>query len=81
MARRLIDLGYPEDKVKVHHLGVDVEHIEFRPRQWDIGEPLKVLIAASFWEKKGILYARTHGPSLRWPTLTMQISNPTSGIV
>jgi len=57
MARRILELGCPEDKVKVQHLGVDVERLAFKPRQWNAGEPLRVLIAASFREKKGIPYA------------------------
>ncbi len=57
MAQCLVRLGCPEGKVKVQHLGVDVDGIAFRPRQWEAGCPLKVLIAASFREKKGIPYA------------------------
>lgn len=57
MAQCIMALGCPHDKLKVQHLGVDVERIEFRPRQWLPGEPLRVLIAASFREKKGIPYA------------------------
>ena len=57
MARCIVELGCPEHKVKVQHLGVDVERFKFKPRQWHPGEPLKVLIAATFREKKGIPYA------------------------
>lgn len=57
MARCVVDLGCPAHKVKVQHLGVDVDNISFRLRQWHAGEPLRVLIAASFREKKGIPYA------------------------
>jgi colanic acid/amylovoran biosynthesis glycosyltransferase len=57
MARSLVELGCPDHKVKVQHLGVDVEQFKFTPRHWNPGEPLKVLIAASFREKKGIPYA------------------------
>lgn len=57
MARCIVALGCPEHKVKVQHLGVDVERILFKPRQWQPGQPLRVLIAASFREKKGIPYA------------------------
>ena len=57
MARCVVELGCPEHKVKVQHLGVDVENIHFQPRQWHSDEPLRVLIAASFREKKGIPYA------------------------
>lgn len=57
MAQSLVKLGCPASKVVVQHLGVDVERIGFQPRHWQFGEPLKVLIAASFREKKGIPYA------------------------
>jgi colanic acid/amylovoran biosynthesis glycosyltransferase len=54
MAQSLIALGCPANKVKVQHLGVDITGIPFQPRRWQPGEVLKVLIAASFREKKGI---------------------------
>lgn len=58
MARCLMaDLGCPEHKVRVHHLGVVVDEIAFKPRVWTPGETLRVLVAASFREKKGIPYA------------------------
>jgi colanic acid/amylovoran biosynthesis glycosyltransferase len=57
MARCLLDLGCPKQKVRVHHLGVEVDRIPFRFRTWDRRDPLRVLIAASFREKKGIPYA------------------------
>lgn len=57
MARCIVELGCPEHKVKVQHLGVDVNSIVFKPRQCLPNEPLQVLIAASFREKKGIPYA------------------------
>lgn len=57
MAACLIKLGCPPDKVKVHHLGIEVDNIEYKPRSWKQGEILNILIAASFREKKGIPYA------------------------
>lgn len=57
MARCVVDLGCPREKVRVHHLGVRVDNIPFLPRSYEAGEPLRVLIAASFREKKGITYA------------------------
>jgi colanic acid/amylovoran biosynthesis glycosyltransferase len=57
MAGCLAKLGCPPDKAKVHHLGVEVDKILFKPRKWRPGETLRVLIAASFREKKGIPYA------------------------
>jgi len=57
MAAAVARLGCPEEKLRVHHLGIRLEQLEFRPRVWQPGETLKVLIAASFREKKGIPYA------------------------
>lgn len=57
MACSLVEMGCPPAKVTVHHLGIEVDKIAFKPRQWQRGEVLKVLIAASFREKKGIPYA------------------------
>jgi len=48
------DLGCPPEKALVHHLGVELEQFRFVPRHWRPEEPLRVLIAASFREKKGI---------------------------
>jgi colanic acid/amylovoran biosynthesis glycosyltransferase len=55
--QRLIDLGCPPEKVTVQHLGVDLTAIPFRLRRPARGEPLRVLMAASFREKKGHEYA------------------------
>ena len=57
MAGCVVGLGCPPEKVSVHHLGVALDQIPFRPREWVGTGPLKVLIAASFREKKGIPYA------------------------
>ena len=54
MAGRIIELGCPGDRVRVHHLGIHVDRIPFHPRSLTGDEPLRVLIAASFREKKGI---------------------------
>ena len=54
MGRTLAALGCPESKLRVRHLGIALERFEYRPRQWRPGEALRVLIAASFTEKKGI---------------------------
>jgi len=56
MANCIVRLGCPKAKVRVQHLGVDVDNIAFEPRAWRSG-PLRVLIAGSFREKKGIPYA------------------------
>ena len=57
MKQSIVRLGCPPEKITVHHLGVEVDKIKYQPRQWSPGTPLKVLIAATFREKKGIPYA------------------------
>lgn len=57
MAKSLENIGCPGHKLKVFHLGIKIHEIVFKPRVWNGCEPLRVLIAASFQEKKGIPYA------------------------
>ncbi len=57
MAASVISLGCPEERVRVHHLGVALDDLPFKPRSWDGQGPLSVLIAGSFREKKGIPFA------------------------
>lgn len=57
MAQCIVNLGCPSEKVKVHHLGISIDKIAFKPRAWNRVEPLRILMAASFTEKKGIPYA------------------------
>ncbi len=53
MGRSIIELGCPNEKLRVHHLGVDLASIPFAPLAWAPGHTLRVLIAGSFREKKG----------------------------
>ena len=57
MKKTLMELGCPEHKVKVQHLGVDLNSIPFIPRKPDGGHRIKILVAGTFREKKGITYA------------------------
>ena len=57
MAQQVQQLGCPPEKLRVHHLGIDVERIAFMPRTLHAGEPVRLVMAASFREKKGIPYA------------------------
>lgn len=57
MGKSIVELGCPAEKVRVHHLGIELEKIPFQPREWRPGEPLRVLLAGSFREKKGFPYA------------------------
>jgi colanic acid/amylovoran biosynthesis glycosyltransferase len=56
MGQCIVDLGCPPEKVMVHHLGVKVDQIHYQPRTWNQEEPLRILMAASFIEKKGFPY-------------------------
>jgi colanic acid/amylovoran biosynthesis glycosyltransferase len=55
MGQTLVALGCPAEKVIVHHLGVEVGRIPFRPRRYT-GGPFQVLMAANLVEKKGLCY-------------------------
>jgi colanic acid/amylovoran biosynthesis glycosyltransferase len=57
MAQAVQQLGCPLDRIRIQHLGIPVEQLPFKPRTWNPSDPLCVLIAASFQEKKGIPYA------------------------
>lgn len=57
MAQSLVNLGCPKEKVQVQRLGVEVDKIAYIPRKMVAGEALRVLIAGTFREKKGIPYA------------------------
>jgi colanic acid/amylovoran biosynthesis glycosyltransferase len=57
MAGKIVELGCPAKRVRVHHLGIVTDQIPFEPREWVPGEPLRVLLAGSFREKKGFPFA------------------------
>jgi colanic acid/amylovoran biosynthesis glycosyltransferase len=57
MARCLMELGCAEAKVRVQHLGIALDRLPFKPRAWQTGQKLRVLIASTFTEKKGIPFA------------------------
>ena len=54
MGRSLVELGCPKSKIRILHLGVATNEIRFQRRQLNPGEPLRILLAASFQEKKGL---------------------------
>lgn len=56
MLKCIAALGCPQEKLQVHRLGVTLERLPFHHREWTPGEPLRVLMASSFQEKKGIPY-------------------------
>jgi len=56
MKARLEGLGCPSEKVLIHPLGVDTHKLGSCPRVLQRDEPLKILFAGTFREKKGIRY-------------------------
>jgi colanic acid/amylovoran biosynthesis glycosyltransferase len=56
MKKSLERLGCPADKIAIHPLGVDVQNLPSTPRVPKPGEPLQVLFAGTFREKKGLQY-------------------------
>jgi colanic acid/amylovoran biosynthesis glycosyltransferase len=55
MAADIAALGCPPERLRVHRLGVDLSRLPpFRPRGWTGDRPLRVLLAGSFREKKGL---------------------------
>jgi colanic acid/amylovoran biosynthesis glycosyltransferase len=54
--QRLIDLGCPPGKIRIHRLGINPDEIEFVPRIRRRDEPLRVLMAGRFVEKKGFIH-------------------------
>ncbi len=57
MADRIAQLGIPRDKIRVFRLGIDLRRIPFRPRTNPLPGKVRVLIAGTFREKKGIPHA------------------------
>lgn len=75
MKDRLVALGFPKQKVMVHHLGVDTEFFK-PPETKRENSPLKLTTLAHFVEKKGILdaidafyLARKQFPDIRFDIL------------
>jgi len=56
MAQALVDLGAAPQKVRIQHLGVDLTRIPLISRERQGREAVRILMAASFREKKGIAY-------------------------
>ncbi|MEX2531229.1 MAG: glycosyltransferase [Gemmatimonadota bacterium] len=54
---RLIAHGCPPEQTFVHHMGVDCEAFDFRPRAIEPTEPVRILSVSRLAEKKGLEYA------------------------
>jgi len=56
MAEGLVQIGCPPDKIAIHPLGIDPSSFPSVPRTRRGDEPLRILFAGTFREKKGIPY-------------------------
>lgn len=54
---RLIKLGCPSDKIKIHRMGIDLEKFKFKPRELFKGGDVKIISVSRLTEKKGLEYA------------------------
>lgn len=81
MAQNLIKIGCPEEKVQVLRLGIEVNKLPFKPRRLVQDEPVKVLIAGTFREKKGIPYALMAVSQIKnhYPNLYVTVIGDSSG--
>lgn len=55
-AQKLIKLGFPSNKIKAIHLGIDTDKFQFLERSFNLS-PLRILTVARLVEKKGLIYA------------------------
>ena len=82
MAQRIVDQGCSPDKVRMNHLGVNLDSITYVPRKIGPDQEIRLLMASSFKEKKGISYgiqafiqAEKRNPHLRLTIIGGAVSN------
>ncbi len=57
MKKCLVELGCPENKIKIIHIGVDTKSFKYRERRMGDGEKTIMLFCGRLIEKKGLEYA------------------------
>jgi colanic acid/amylovoran biosynthesis glycosyltransferase len=57
MKRSLMEIGCPEEKIVIQHIGVDTEKINFKERTFPSDGKIVILCCGRFVEKKGLIYA------------------------
>jgi len=57
MRNRLIQLGCSQEKIIVHHMGIDLQKFRFTPRQLPSDGRIKILTIGRLVEKKGLNYS------------------------
>jgi colanic acid/amylovoran biosynthesis glycosyltransferase len=81
MRQALANLGCPSGKIVVQHLGVDLQDLPFVARRPDSSGPVRILIAGTFREKKGIPDALRAVDRVRrrYPRLTVTLIGDSAG--
>jgi len=54
MKKTLVDLGCPDQKIAIFHLGIDTGGITYTERHFRKGDTLRILFAGAFRQKKGV---------------------------
>jgi len=56
MKHKLVELGCPEEKILIQHIGVDLEKLKYKKRIVMLGEKIRILFCGRIVEKKGLKY-------------------------
>ncbi|MCU0525737.1 MAG: glycosyltransferase [Elainella sp. Prado103] len=54
--KRLLELGAPDEKTVVHHMGIDCQEFKFKVRECSLGEKTQITTVCRLVEKKGVEY-------------------------
>jgi len=73
MQARLVELGCAKEKTAVHALGVDVNALPKKDRILRKGQPLRILFAGTFREKKGVEYLLLAAAELKKKKVPFQL--------
>ena len=57
LKRSLVEIGCPNGKIAIQHIGVDTEKIHFKERIFPSDGRIVILFCGRFVEKKGLIYA------------------------
>ncbi len=73
--QKLLNLGCPKEKIIVHHSAIDCTKFFYRPRYWNIEEPIRIVSVCRLVEKKGLEYSIRAVAKLlkKYPNIEYQI--------
>lgn len=65
--KRLLELGCPPARIRIHHMGIDCGRFAFRPRRAQLEGSFRIVSVARLVEKKGLTHAIQALSQLRVP--------------